>query len=71
MIIHIPIYVDNALNKTYSIRKISVDTDLESINTYLFVEEGFDPNTGQIFNHRYGDSIETCIAKGLSAIMDK
>jgi hypothetical protein len=70
MVIHIPIYLDHALIKTYRIERISGGTDPESINTYLIVEEGFDPNTGQIFNHRYGDSIETCVAKGLSAIIE-
>lgn len=70
MPIHIPIYVNDKLIKTYHIGRVSGDTNPDSINTYLITEEGFPWETGQMFNHRYGDSIETCIAKGLSAMID-
>ena len=70
MPIHVPIYVNDKLIKTYHIGRVSGDTNHDSINTYLITEEGFPWETGQMFNHRYGDSIETCVTKGLSAIMD-
>ena len=68
--IHVPIYVNDKLIKTYHIGRVSGGTDQESINTYLIVEDDFPWETGQMFNHRYGDSIETCVTKGLSAMMD-
>ena len=70
MPIHVPIYVNQTLIKTYTIGRVSGDTNPDSINTYLITEEGFPWETGQMFTHRYGDSIETCITLGLSAMMD-
>jgi hypothetical protein len=70
MPIHVPIYVNQTLIKTYTIGRVSGDTNPDSINTYLITEEGFPWETGQMFNHRYGDSIETCVTKGLSAMID-
>jgi hypothetical protein len=71
MPIHVPIYVNDKLIKTYHIGRISGDTNPDSINAYLIVEDDFPWETGRMFNHRYGDSIETCITMGLSAMMDR
>jgi len=68
MPIHIPIYVNDKLIKTYHIGRVSGDTNPESINTYLIVEDDFPWESGQMFNHRYGDSIDVCITKGFQAI---
>ncbi len=70
MPLDVSIYVNQTLIKTSTTRRASGDTNPDSINTYLITEEGFPWETGQMFNHRYGDSIETCVTKGLSAMMD-
>lgn len=70
MPIHVPIYVNDKLIKTYHIGRVSGDTNPDSINAYLIVEDDFPWETGKMFNHRYGDGIETCITLGLSAMMD-
>ena len=70
MPIHIPIYVNDKLIKTYHIGRLEGDTNPDSINTYLIVEDDQLWRVGKKFTHRYGDSIETCITLGLSAMMD-
>lgn len=70
MPIHVPIYVNDKLIKTYHIGRLEGDTNPDSINTYLIVEDDQLWRVGKKFTHRYGDSIETCVTKGLSAIMD-
>jgi hypothetical protein len=70
MPIHVPIYVNDKLIKTYHIGRISGDTNPDSINAYLIVEDDQLWHVGKKFTHRYGDSIETCITLGLSAMMD-
>ena len=70
MPIHVPIYVNDKLIKTYHIGRLNGDTDPDSINDYLIIEDDQLWNVGKPFTHRYGDSIETCITLGLSAMMD-
>ena len=70
MPIHVPIYVNDKLIKTYHIGRLEGDTNPDSINTYLIVEDDQLWRVGKKFTHRYGDSIETCITLGLSAMMD-
>lgn len=70
MPIHIPIYVNDRLIKTYHIGRLEGDTDPDSVNTYLIVEDDQLWRVGKKFTHRYGDSIETCITLGLSAMID-
>ena len=71
MPIHIPIYVNDKLIKTYHIGRLEGDTNPDSINTYLIIEDDQLWRVGKKFTHRYGDSIETCINKGIDAIMNK
>jgi len=71
MPIHVPIYVNDKLIKTYHIGRVSGDTNPESINTYLIIENDFPWEEGKMFNHRYGDSIETCISKGIHAMIEQ
>ena len=40
-------------------------------NKYLIVEDDFPWETGKMFNHRYGDGIDSCVIKGINAIIDK
>ena len=70
MPIHVPIYVNDKLIKTYHIGRLEGDTNPDSTNTYLIVEDDQLWRVGKKFTHRYGDSIETCITLGLSAMMD-
>ena len=70
MPIHVPIYVNDKLIKTYHIGRLEGDTNPDSINTYLIVEDDQLWRVGKKFTHRYGDSIETCIILGLSAMID-
>ena len=70
MPIHVPIYVNDKLIKTYHIGRLEGDTNPDSINTYLIIEDDQLWRVGKKFTHRYGDSIETCITLGLSAMMD-
>lgn len=70
MPIHVPIYVNDKLIKTYHIGRLEGDTNPDSINTYLIVEDDQLWRVGKKFTHRYGDSIETCITLGLSAMID-
>lgn len=70
MPIHIPIYVNDKLIKTYHIGRLEGDTNPDSINTYLIVEDDQLWRVGKKFTHRYGDSIETCISKGIDAMIE-
>ena len=70
MPIHVPIYVNDKLIKTYHIGRLKGDTNPDSINTYLIIEDDQLWQVGKKFTHRYGDSIETCITLGISAMMD-
>ena len=70
MPIHVPIYVNDKLIKTYHIGRLEGDTNPDSINTYLIVEDDQLWQVGKKFTHRYGDSIETCISKGIDAMME-
>jgi hypothetical protein len=70
MPIHVPIYVNDKLIKTYHIGRLKGDTNPDSINTYLIIEDDQLWQAGKKFTHRYGDSIETCITLGLSAMID-
>jgi hypothetical protein len=71
MPIHIPIYVNDKIIKTYHIGRVSGDTNPESINTYLIIEDDFPWEEGKMFTHRYGDSIDACVIKGINAIMEQ
>ena len=71
MPIHIPIYVNDKLIKTYHIGRLEGDTNPDSINTYLIVEDDQLWRVGKKFTHRYGDSIETCISKGIDAMIEQ
>ena len=68
MPIHIPIYVNDKLIKTYHIGRVEGDTEPDSINKYLIIEDDQLWHAGKEFTHRYGDSIEVCITKGFQAI---
>lgn len=68
MPIHIPIYINDKLIKTYHIGRVSGDTNPESINTYLVVQDDELWGVGKKFTHKYGDGVEVCIAKALSVI---
>ena len=46
MPIHVPIYVNDKLIKTYHIGRVSGDTNPDSINAYLIVEDDFPWETG-------------------------
>lgn len=70
MPIHIPIYVNEKLIKTYHIGRLEGDADPDSVNTYLIKEDDQLWTVGIKFTHRYGDGIDTCIHKGLNAILD-
>ena len=70
MPIHVPIYVNDTLVKTYHIARVEGNTNPDSINTYLIIQDDQIWQVGKKFTHRYGDSIETCITLGLSAMMD-
>ena len=71
MPIHVPIYVNDKLIKTYHIGRLEGDTNPDSINTYLIVEDDQLWRVGKKFTHRYGDSIETCISKGIYAMIEQ
>lgn len=68
MPIHIPIYINDKLIKTYHIGRVAGDTNPESINTYLVVQDDELWSVGKRFTHKYGDGVEVCIAKALNAI---
>ena len=70
MPIHIPIYVNDRLIKTYHIGRLEGDTDPDSVNTYIIVEDDQLWQVGKKFTHRYGDGIDTCICRGLDVILD-
>lgn len=70
MPIHIPIYVNDRLIKTYHIGRLEGDTDPDSINTYIIIEDDQLWQVGKKFTHRYGDGIDTCIYRGLDVILD-
>ena len=70
MPIHVPIYVNDKLITTYHIGRLEGDTNPDSINKYLIIQDDQLWQVGKKFTHRYGDSIETCVTKGLSAMMD-
>lgn len=71
MPIHVPIYVNDKLIKTYHIGRLEGDTNPDSINTYLIIEDDQLWRVGKKFTHRYGDSIETCISKGIDAMIEQ
>jgi hypothetical protein len=68
--IHIPIYVNDRLIKTYHIGRLEGNTNPDSINKYLIVEDDQLWQAGKEFTHRYGDGIDSCVIKGINAIMD-
>ena len=70
MPIHVPIYVNDKLIKTYHIGRLEGDINPDSINTYLIIEDDQLWRVGKKFTHRYGDSIETCITLGLNAMIE-
>lgn len=70
MPIHIPIYVNDRLIKTYHIGRLEGDTNPDSINKYLIVEDDQLWQVGKEFTHRYGDSIDSCVIKGIDAMMN-
>jgi hypothetical protein len=71
MPIHIPIYVNDRLIKTYHIGRVAGDTDPDSINDYLIIEDDQLWRVGKKFTHRYGDGIDTCVIKGINAMMEQ
>lgn len=71
MPIHIPVYVNDRLIKTYHIGRVAGDTDPDSINEYLIVEDDQLWQVGKKFTHRYGDGIDTCVIKGINAMMEQ
>ena len=71
MPIHIPIYVNDRLVKTYHIGRVKGDTNPDSINDYLIVEDDQLWRVGKKFTHRYGDGIDTCVIKGINAMMEQ
>ena len=71
MPIHIPIYVNDRLIKTYHIGRVAGNTDTDSINDYLIIEDDQLWQVGKKFTHRYGDGIDTCVIKGINAMMSK
>jgi len=71
MPIHIPIYINDRLIKTYHIGRLEGDTNTDSINTYLIVESNGDRvpwETGIEFIHRYADGLDICVQKGFIAL---
>ncbi|NCV87290.1 MAG: hypothetical protein EBW14_15795 [Oxalobacteraceae bacterium] len=67
MPIHIPIYINDKLIKTYHIGRVAGDTNPDSINKYLIVQDDQLWSVGREFEHRYGDGVEACIIKGINA----
>jgi len=65
MPIHIPIYINDKLIKTYHIGRIAGDTNPDSINKYLIVHDHELCSVGREFEHRYGDGVEACVIKGI------
>lgn len=70
MPIHIPVYINDRLIKTYHIGRVAGDVQPDSINDYLIIEDDQLWQIGKKFTHKYGDGVETCIIKGLSAMID-
>jgi hypothetical protein len=68
MPIHIPIYVNDKLIKTYHIGRFEGFADPDSINKYIIAQDKETWGDGVEFTHRYGDGIDKCISKGLDAI---
>jgi hypothetical protein len=70
MPIHVPIYVNDKLIKTYHIGRLKGDAEPDSINDYLIIEDDQLWRVGKPFTHRYGDGVETCVIKGINAMME-
>jgi hypothetical protein len=73
--IHIDVYVNERPVHTWHIGRIMGGTDPDNVNPYLIVKG---PNNGNPdwrsetrveFMHRYGDGIDTCIQRGICAIL--
>jgi hypothetical protein len=71
MPIHIPIYINDKLIKTYHIGRVEGTTDPDSINDYLIVQDDQLWHVGVPFKHRYGDGVDACIVKGIDAMMSQ
>jgi hypothetical protein len=73
MPIHIDVYVNAKSVKSYHIGRLEGDSDPESVNTYVVTEtqDGGSPrwDLGTKFEHRFGDGIDICIAKGMQAFI--
>lgn len=71
MPLHIPIYVNDKLIKTYHIGRFEGEATEDSLNTYIIVQDDQFWKDGIAFTHRYGDGVDTCVTKGLYAMMNK
>lgn len=68
MPIHIPIYVNEKLIKTYHIGRLEGNATPDSVNEYVINKDDEFWSAGTKFTHRYGDGIDICIIKGIQAI---
>jgi len=68
MPIHLPIYINERLVKEYKIGRLIGDTNPESVNTYVIAAENQSWDEGIHFTHKYGDGLEVCIQKAMSAL---
>lgn len=71
MPIHVPIYINDRLIKTYHIGRLEGGETADSVNTYLIVEgngERIAWEDGVDFSHRYGDGLDICVQKGFVAL---
>lgn len=73
--IHIDVYVNHKPIHTWHIGRIMGGTDPDDINPYLIVKgpsnelPNWKDEDGVEFMHRYGDGIDTCIQRGIHAIL--
>ena len=75
-----PIYVDVSVNsraiKTYAIGRTRGGTSPDEVNTYVVMElpsqhESFEWDHSTTFEHRYGDGIDACIFRAMTALNEK
>jgi len=73
--IHIDVYVNQRPIHSWHIGRIMGGTDPDDVNPYLIVKgpnngnPDWNSETGVEFMHRYGDGIDTCIQRGICAIL--
>jgi hypothetical protein len=69
--IHIPVYVNDRLIKTYHIGRLEGTTNPDSVNTYIVCQDDEMWAEGYRFTHRYGDGIDVCVLKGLTTLQEE